>query len=206
MFNELKTQIKELKEIQEQNNIWKGSSFEEINDLKIDYSGKVGENSLYEFLKSNTNYDIEFNFDSNVNAEDGTYDLKVNNKRLEIKTARLGNPPITKSKKKRKSNTGTFQHENLHNGVCDFTIFIDITPKEYFITFLDLRNFNLSEKHEVFKTKAHLRKNSDNRFKFDTSFTSLSRGISGGLTMRCDHETHKSEILNFIDKFLNNSD
>jgi len=66
---------------QETENIWSNSPFKNINNLKSDYSGKVGEL----FIKNiciETNIPFIYN-DDDKNSKDGTYDIIINEKKIE---------------------------------------------------------------------------------------------------------------------------
>lgn len=200
MFNTAKDVIKKLKDEQdkETNNIWAGSKFEFISDLKIDYSGKVGEITIYEFLKENTDWEIIFNGDSNTNPEDGTYDIKINGLRGEIKTARLG-----KSSTKNKFG-GNFQHENLKNSdECDYIILLDFEPNQYHITILDSK-IDLKKPIEQFNNITPHNRPGTNNFKLDLKrSTSIEESKKRGFSLvDIKEDTDCKEIIEFFGKFF----
>jgi hypothetical protein len=55
--------------------------------LKNDYSGKVGELFLEKICKT---HKIPHIFKEDINSKDGTYDIIIDGKKVEVKTARLG--------------------------------------------------------------------------------------------------------------------
>ena len=67
---------------------WENSLFEDILDLSIDRSGKIGEKFIVHLLEKSS---IDFTYDADTNTcnEDGTYDIKILGKRVEVKTARM---------------------------------------------------------------------------------------------------------------------
>jgi hypothetical protein len=132
-----------------QEDTWKDSPLEALNKLKIDSSGKVGE-LFVEMICKKSNIKCLYNGD--INSKDGTYDILINDKKVEIKTARLG---------KNKS----FQHEGLRSTGYDYLMFIDITPKHFYMTIVP--KFNLKEKSVIFNRKPHLRKGTSDVFKLD---------------------------------------
>ena len=98
-----------LYEKQESKNNWNGLPFGLIDNLKCDYSGKVGENYIYSLCNFLNIENIYCNDDTNTT--DGVYDIIINNKKVEIKTARFGL-------------SSSFQHESLRNGGCDYYLFV----------------------------------------------------------------------------------
>ena len=88
---------------------------------------------------------------NDINSKDGTYDILILNKKIEIKTAKLG---------KHKS----FQHENLRTDGYDFLLFIDICPNYYYLTIVPKYNLKSSD---IIGKKAHLRKGTTDVFKLD---------------------------------------
>lgn len=182
---------------QNQENIWEGQPFESFHYLTADYSGKAGEIAFFQFLERTKqegfhNWTVVYDGDSNVNPEDGTYDVAVivgTKNRLGLKTARLG---------KQKS----FQHDNLHDGECDCELLIDINPHSAYLTVICFEGYSLKEKHKTFGLKPHLRKNTSNNYKFDLTENHLSKGIEDGITMRLDADTEDLSIINFLAKFL----
>lgn len=179
-------------------NIWEGSHFEGLKNMEIDTSGKVGEILLSTFLESDNN--VVFNGDSNTNAEDGKYDMKVNNKRVEVKTARIGSG-------------NTFQHEHLKNtDECDVYVFIDFEPNCFYISIMNKDiNFDdyVTERsggkgylHPIFEKSITHRKGEDN-YKFDLSLSSLKKGLEKGMTIKIDtNDDNDDKIKIFLKKHL----
>ena len=119
MSNLLKNIIDKEYKYQEENNIWNDSIFEKINLLKNDHSGNIGEKFISNICLENS---ISCEYNENINSQDdGTYDLKIKNMRIEIKTARFGN-------------NKSFQHENLHQ--FNFKIILNILT--LFLNYLKL--------------------------------------------------------------------
>jgi hypothetical protein len=197
MFTDLQKTGNEQFEKQENENRWKGSYFESFNKLCADYSGKAGENAMYSFLVRTKNnglhkWEIEYDGDSNINQSDGTYDIAItSHKRFMLgqKTARIG-----------KQNS--FQHENLHNNVCDGEIFLDISPNYAHLTIILFDSYSLSEKHPTFNVKPHLRKNTNNNFKMNLSEKNLNEGVKHRLTIKIDENTQDIEVIKFISQFI----
>jgi hypothetical protein len=176
-------------ELQIRNNVkWSGSIFESIHKLSPDYSGKVGE-LLFNQACDAAGMKVSYLGDSNIDAEDGTYDSKVCNiceKKDEIKTAWQGS-------------NGSFQHESLRAGGCDQHVFVDVAPNYYYITVL--ATFDMTQRHPVIGRKPHLRRGTTNVYKFDFGESNLKKSIDAGLTIKVDESTSMEQVAEFIKKF-----
>ena len=91
--------VEELHDLQEEDNQWHGSRFEKLDQLKLDYSGKAGERYLKKVCE---HLGIPVYYDEDKISEEGTWDIGIDDRKIEVKTARQG---------KKKS----FQHENLRS-------------------------------------------------------------------------------------------
>jgi hypothetical protein len=179
--NLLKSIAESALEHQRSKSTWAAGLFASMDDLKPDYSGKVGERFLAGVCKT-LGIDHVFT-DDDKNSKDGTYDLKIVGKKVEVKTARLGVQ-------------GGFQHENLRDAGCEFHVFVDVTPAEFFVTVLP--KFDMKMKHPVLGRKPHLRKGTTDVFKFDWSETNLRKGVQGGVTLRVGPDTPLEAIGEFL--------
>ena len=108
-----------ISEFSKKKNIWKGTRFERVRDLTCDETGEVGEDMIHSICKQSS---IECIWDnkklSSLNDNGKVYDMLIGGKKIEIKTARLGEH-------------GSFQHESLRNtGESDFWVFVDIAPND----------------------------------------------------------------------------
>ena len=169
------------------NNIWSNSFYSHINTLKANNSGNIGEIFVEKICKK-CNIKIEYNGTKNKNAIDGTYDIKILNKRVEIKTARIG---LSKS----------FQHENLRNKGCDYYAFLDILPNYSYLTILP--KFNMLERNNIIGIKPHLRKGTSNVFKFTFSEKNINKAIGKKYSLKIDRITTMIQIENFLRKCIN---
>jgi hypothetical protein len=159
---------------------WAGSPLETINKLKPDSSGKVGELFL---LKLCTDAGMNCVYTGDVNSTDGKYDVVVNGKQVEVKTARLG------------AQHG-FQHESLRAEGCDYYAFVDITPTAVFVTVIE--TFNMTERHPVLGRKPHLRKGTTDVYKFDFGMNALEAGVRAGCTLKVDATTPLDAVGAFL--------
>lgn len=169
---------------QSKNDLWQDSIYKDINKLKLDYVGKVGEKYIVNLCKL---LDIEYKYDEDINAKDGTYDILISGYKIETKTARMG---LCRS----------FQHEGLRNSGSDFYMFLDIAPKCIYLTILP--KFDLDTKCSVMGRKPHLRKGTSDVFKFDFSVKNIDRSIQKGFSIKIDNNTHPSDIATFMTKKL----
>jgi hypothetical protein len=165
---------------QKKYNAWDNSRFSMIDELKLDYVGKLGERLLDKICNI---LDIPCHFNFDINSKDGTYDGIIFDRKIEGKTARCGK-------------NGTFQHENLRNGGCDFYAFVDIMPNYFFLTIL--KTFDLSQRCEVMGRKPHLRKGTSDVFKFDFSLKNIENAIKQGKAIKIDDTTDIITVKQFM--------
>lgn len=187
MIKSLQQIVKDLFESQEKNNPWHGSKFEIFDKLKNDTSGKAGERFVKQICDE-TN--VSFSYEEDINAKDGTYDIIILDKKVEIKTARIGVK-------------NDFQHESLRCRGYDYIIFLDICPNYYYLSIVDINSFgNFIIQHPIFGVAPHLRKETTGTFKFDLrETTSIKKGIEKGVTIKVENESVE-EIKQFIIKSI----
>jgi hypothetical protein len=178
--------IEEEYDYQESGSHWYDSTFEKIDKLKNDHSGKCGEKLIRDLCKENN---IAHVYEEDIIDSEGHYDIIINNKRVEIKTARLGKQ-------------GAFQHENLKNDGNDYYMFVDVVPNGFYITVMDSQKTNLTERHEIIGRKPHLRDATTGVYKFDFSAKNLQKGIQAGITMKVDDATPVDCIGDFIKRTI----
>lgn len=139
---------------QYENDEWIKGDYFKMNQLKPDNSGKVGELTISEICKK---LNIPYKYEENKNSRDGTYDIIINNKMIELKTAR---------KSFEKFN---FQHECLHRKVIyDYFAFLDIYPTGQIIfTLIKNQEMCWNSKIPVLNRTPHLRRGTDDVYKLD---------------------------------------
>jgi len=178
-FGKLKTIGDELFATQNETNIWKNTQLEAINELKPDPAGKVGE----EFAKAICiACGIKNESTGDTNSKDGTYDQKIQDMKVEIKTARLGG--------------NKYQHETLKKEGCDYWLFVDCHPNGGCLTILP--RFDLTKKHPITGTTPSLRKGTTDVYKWDFTENHHTKFIANGAAIRFDKETKISELGDFI--------
>ena len=165
---------------QNDSNQWHSSTLESINDLKPDYAGKVGEHFIQQLCATGV---VQCEYDEDVNSKDGTYDVKINAKKVEIKTARLGVQ-------------GAFQHETLKKDGYDYLLFIDITPNHFYITIIP--RFDMTTRHPLIGRTPHPRKGTSDVFKFDFGESNIERCIAAGVSMKVDVNTSMEAVVAFV--------
>lgn len=159
---------------------WKDSPLGCLDKLKNDCSGKVGELLIAELCK---NGDIPYSYKCDINSTDGTYDIMIKDKKVEIKTAKLG---------KQKG----FQHESLRSDGYDYLLFLDVCPTYYYITIM--QKFDLTTKSDILSRKAHLRKGTSDVFKLDFNEKILQTLIPKGHTVLVSDSTNIASVVAFI--------
>ena len=167
---------------QECKNYWSNSNFSLIDSLKNDYSGRVGEKYIKQICDE---VNITNLYLDDKIASGGTFDILINEKKVEIKTARYGL-------------SGSFQHESLRNKSSDYYLFTDIKPDYFYITIIP--SFDLSNKCKIIERKPHLRKGTSDVYKFDFSENSILKSINKGFSIKITDSTNFDDIENFIKK------
>jgi hypothetical protein len=174
-------EINRLYSIQKSSNVFNNSFFESIDYLKLDYSGKVGEKIITKICDK---FNIKYFYEEDKNYSDGQYDIKINNNRIEVKTARLGK-------------TGTFQHESLKNcNIYDKLMFVSILPNKYYLTIIP--KFDLNKKFEILGVTPHLRKGTQDVFKFDFKLQKLKILVDKGFSIEINDATNIYDVFDFI--------
>lgn len=162
--------------------IWRNSPFEMLDKLKNDCSGKAGEMLVEKLCKDGN---VNYSYNNGKTTPDGCYDIIINKKKVEIKTAKLG---------KQKS----FQHECLRLSGYDYLLFVDVCPHYYYLTIIP--RFNLRLKSIIFGRKAHLRKGTNDVFKLDWNEKILKSTIQNGYTIKVYDTTQLDELILFMNK------
>jgi len=164
--------------LSKRNNIWLGSKYEQINLLKNDESGKAGELLIKQFCKKNN---IKTSYYEDIISTDGTYDIIIENKKVEIKTARV-------------SSNGSFQHEGLRlDEYSDFYFFIDILPEYYYLTIIPSKTIKKEIKHSILGIMPHLRRRTENTYKLDfRETTSIKKAIAAGISIKVEDEENNN--------------
>lgn len=170
---------------------WLNSPFKEINDLKPDYSGKLGELFLERICAAGNITNIST---GDVNSKDGTYDQIINGKKVEIKTARLGKT------QKKKSDAGKFQHEHLQKDGYDYLAFVDITPNYFYLSILP--KFNMAEPHPLIGTKPTLRKGTGDVYKYDFTEKHIEKLIAAQTALKITIHTPIVQVVEFINRLI----
>lgn len=160
---------------------WGEGLFASMDELKPDYSGKVGERLLARVCQV-TGIDHVY-VDDDKNSKDGTYDITILGKKIEVKTARLGVQ-------------GGFQHENLRDAGCDFHVLVDVKPSEFFVTVIP--KFDMKFKHHILGRKPHLRKGTSDVYKLLFGESNLLKAVSNGISLKVEAETSVEAIGEFI--------
>ena len=177
--------INKLKSKQEERDVWKNSIFSGADNLKLDYSGKIGELFLAEVC---TKLGLPVLYEEDKIDDAGHYDIEILNRKVEVKTAR-------------RSANGAYQHEGLRQKGSDYYAFADLNPQDDSITLtvLDTKT-NLSETHPVLGRKPHLRKGTTDVFKFDFGPKTHKLAIKAGVAIKITNQTSVSEVESFLRK------
>jgi hypothetical protein len=166
--------------------IWKNSVFKELAHAKPDITGKFGERLLNDLLKK-YGFLVKWDEDKNTASSDGTYDLKVNEERIEVKTSF-------------ENKNGGWQHENIYKErVWDKLALVDVEPYAIFITILNFEEMTFDTPHPVFNRTPSLRDNHKSGCKFDLGKCNVKNGVKAGITYRWDLSDEKG-LREFLTK------
>lgn len=134
--------------------IWKDSAYEDIKLLSIDERGQLGEELIFDVFEDSEEYSVKY--DSSVTDAIKGYDIIINEKKIEIKTATIT------------TGSGMFQHEHLE-AQRDYHIllFIDIAPNEVFLTGVKKTDVMWSRKRNDDKSKKTLHRRPNGDYKCD---------------------------------------
>jgi len=154
---------------------WDDSPLQDIRKLSADAIGSGGEALLFNLCKKH-GIDVEWDGNKNISkkgSSDRPYDMLIRGRKVEVKTARMGE-------------SYAFQHETLSNDNSpDFWVFVDISPHETYFTVID--SYNLKSKHPILQRTAHSRKKTNDVYKLDTSECVLNKGMNSEITMKIAH-------------------
>ena len=158
------------------NEVWYTSPFKGLKEVSNDDRGEWGEDFLQKLISDVTELSVTWDGNNNTSNDDGIYDIKVNKKRTEVKTATVG------YNKKTKKVTNTYQHENIYEeDIWDNLLLLDIKPEGFYITHIEYNDMYFGDEvHPILKKKStkHL-----SAWKFDTSRAVLQRGLENGYTI-----------------------
>ena len=188
--------IKNQKEKEINANIWDNSSYKDIATLESNNVGNVGEML---FQKICVEAKIESDIDGSKTKQVGggkIGDGKIKNKSVEIKTARVG------------ASYTSFQHElGEHPWNTDYIIFVDITPKDVYLTiFKNFTEEQYKQKEEFkcepyFPTKSITQRKGIGNFKLDTTIKINEICVKNGYSIKIKNDNIK-EIGEFINKTI----
>ncbi len=150
---------------------WENSVFKNLVNQNNDYRGFWGEGIIHNFCRA-AGLTSEWDEDSNINCEDGVYDIVVDGQRVEVKTS---------------FSSKNWQHENIYlsGDKCDKVAFVDVDAENIYITILDqdlLSPAAYDLNYQILGKRPTLRNNQDDKWKFDFSKRTIRIGIEMGYT------------------------
>lgn len=154
---------------------WIGSIFERLITLTADERGRWGEDLLHRWLHQ-AGITHTWDGDSNTSPSDGIYDIKVNDFRVEVKTAS-------------RDGKAKYQHDGLYSRpLWDKIAFVDVDYDHIYLTIMsyeDLSYCLVPERltHKELGKGATLRKSQTDKYKFDFSHTTIKNAVKHGHTL-----------------------
>lgn len=181
---------KKVKEV----NPWETSPYKNLLLLTIDERGHLGEEIFSNACHTTSliiNEDI-----SNKNTKDNNkhYDIVINNKYIEVKTAY-------------RDNGNKWQHEGIYKNTdcCDIVAFIDFDYHGIYFSIFKTADLPLNQNSEFFPRKhGTLRKNHIDDFKLDFSRTTFKNFNNRHSIFLSEEEATFENIGKFIEKELLN--
>lgn len=162
MQNIIINKIKEiLKRKPEQKYKWNDSLYEDIKlYLSIDERWQLWEEIIHDSLNNRNEFEVIY--DSSVTDAEKWYDIIINNKKVEIKTATIT------------SWTWLFQHEHLEaQRDYDYIFFLDIAPNNIFLTITKKTDIIWSKKKWDWKNKTAIHRRPNWDYKCDFSINHI---------------------------------
>ncbi|RLA74287.1 MAG: hypothetical protein DRG11_05355 [Epsilonproteobacteria bacterium] len=135
--------------------VWKDSTYEDIKyRLSLDDRGQIGEELLADVFIDENRFVVDYQ--KNITSTDKGYDIIINNKKIEVKTATIT------------TNSGNFQHEHLQiDRDFDMIFFVDIAPNQVFLTAVKKADVIWSKKRTDSKKKRPLHRRPNGDYKCD---------------------------------------
>lgn len=166
---------------------WESSPFKKLLTLTIDGRGRVGEEIVSRAIAT-TPHKIDENI-SDVN-DGNKYDMKVDGKRIEIKTAY-------------RDKSNSWQHENIYkNAGVDKVVFVDFDYDKVIMSVASSDIIPFSERNTTFGKKATLRKSKDDGYKLDFSRTTHKNLDKAGLVKTFKSNATDKEIGEWLNNMI----
>ena len=175
-----------------QHDKWIGKPFEELARMKSDSRGKYGE-ILFSLIIHHLKWNIELDTSDKNQHEDGTYDIKANNKRIEVKTACYSN---------------SFQHEPLYTeeeNKCDIVVFFDFYYDKFYISIVKTNELPLNKTNKFLFNglHGHLRPTKKDGYKLDFSLTTLKTLEKAKRCKTFSSDVTLEEMASFVEEVFN---
>ena len=155
-----------------ESNKWLSSKFKKIKDLSIDRRGKIGEEYVYNLFKN----DDGTIYNEDIIDTSATYDIIINNKKVEIKTATIGV-------------NNTFQHENFFD-TCDYYILLDISYNGIYICC-----YSKNSEKDIYSIASYHSRHTTGAKKLTVSLSQYKKLISKNYAISSDDDIN---IYNFL--------
>jgi hypothetical protein len=171
-------------------NAWEKSKFKYMVKQSNDCRGSWGEGLVHKWCIA-AGLSSKWDEDSNINCEDGVYDVVIDDQRVEVKTS---------------FSLKNWQHENIYllGDKFDKIVFVDVDPENIYLTVLDREILSPAASDRDYKILGKtptLRGDQIDKYKFDFSRKSLQNGIEEGHTFVYNVENPDFEGLS---EFLRN--
>lgn len=186
--------IKQQKEKEDNQDIWKNSPYKDLVKLQSNNVGNVGEELINNICKA-VGIDADCNGSKTKQIGGGEGDGKIMDIPVEIKTAHQG------------SSSSSFQHELGEvpwNG-SKYMIFVDISPECIYLTIFknfDEKTYKSKEKLSCFPTKAITWRKEKGAFKLDTTVKINELSVENGHAIKITPTTSNDTIESFIRKSI----
>jgi hypothetical protein len=186
--------IKQQKEKEDKQDIWKNSPYNDLVKLQSNNVGNVGEELINNICKI-TGIDADCNGCKTKQIGGGEGDGTIMDIPVEIKTALQG------------SSSPSFQHElgEVPWKGAKYMIFVDISTECIYLTIFknfDEKTYKSKEKLPYFPTKAITWRKERGAFKLDTSVKINEMSVENGHAIKITPTTSNDTIDSFIRKII----
>lgn len=168
---------------------WETALFKDVYNMTNDARGAFGEQLISGTIHA-LGWEIQCDVTNKNVHDDGHYDIKANNHRMEVKTSCLSN---------------SYQHEPLYKeNVCDYVIFIDFYYDKFYVSVVKNEELPLDKDNKTLFGRKHgtLRRNKDDGYKLDFSPATIQQLTKAKRCKVFYDDTTVEDIATFLKELI----